>query len=229
MSKSRSRHVSKKTKEIIMKKQYETCANIPGSNIRFIGNYQCPCWQYNQGSLSKGKYDLDHIKEYSLGGSNEEHNLQYLCLYCHREKTTNFMKYKTERDRAKREYLKKLAEIDSQFGIGDDDDDKCSIENVETDKNRNIMRDNTIKRFMRDCYEKTDNSKDRVHKHNVMIRYRQYVGNNNMIWSDLLRAIDDLHMGYKYKKQVRISDGTKNEDGRSPRGCFVGLIAKKLQ
>lgn len=36
-------------------------------------------------------FDIDHIKEFSEGGSNNRDNLQALCLLCHRKKTNEYM------------------------------------------------------------------------------------------------------------------------------------------
>ena len=39
--------------------------------------------------LEGKKYDIDHVRPLSNGGTNELHNLQVLCKACHQDKTAN--------------------------------------------------------------------------------------------------------------------------------------------
>ncbi len=103
---SHTKYVSDKIRQNVMEKQNGKCANTPTSNLNFIGDFECPCWQTEgskKGKFIKGKFELDHIMESSVGGTNEEHNVQYLCLYCHDEKTRNFMSYRAERNKISHE------------------------------------------------------------------------------------------------------------------------------
>lgn len=103
-SKKISRYVSNTIKKNIMKKQKETCANSPKAILRFIGDFKCPRWEESNGSFILTNYKLNHIVELSTGGTNDESNLQYLCLDCHSVKTKNFISYVAEIKQAQIEY-----------------------------------------------------------------------------------------------------------------------------
>jgi len=96
---NQSRYLSKKDKQTIITRQKGKCINSHSSNLRFIVDYECPWWKNKEtnGLIDKGKYDFDHITEYSLGGSSDPEKFQLICLSCHRERTNNFKKYKAER------------------------------------------------------------------------------------------------------------------------------------
>lgn len=99
-SKKISRYIPDTIRENIMKKQKKKCANSPKATLRFIGDYKCPRWETSDGSFSRTNYELDHILEISVGGTNDENNLQYLCLDCHNVKTKNFIYYEAVINRA---------------------------------------------------------------------------------------------------------------------------------
>lgn len=85
--------LSKSVKDNVLISQNGKCANSSGSKIRGLGNIECILYKNN----GDGKIPLkingepngvcDHIKPRALGGSNEEHNLQYLCQFCNAQKT----------------------------------------------------------------------------------------------------------------------------------------------
>lgn len=88
------RYIPAETRNLVLGRQRYKCANGPGSNLKGLGNYQCKLWQengINQGSFDCLGYEIDHIKEYSIGGSAKPKNLQALCPECHSVKTKNFM------------------------------------------------------------------------------------------------------------------------------------------
>lgn len=76
------RKLTKSQKENIAARQFFKCA---GS----ISNYQCPLWarENNKGIFGEEKYHIDHIIELWDGGTDNEDNLQALCLSCHSVKT----------------------------------------------------------------------------------------------------------------------------------------------
>lgn len=49
-------------------------------------------------------YHVDHIKEFSAGGSDNPSNLQALCPNCHAEKTENDRRRKRARQRERTEF-----------------------------------------------------------------------------------------------------------------------------
>lgn len=112
---SRSRYVTKKTKETVTKRQKFKCANELGSNIRFMGDYECPRWKRFDGYVDH--YDMDHNVEHCLGGSNDADNINLLCLDCHREKTNNFTKYNAERTKMNTEFRILKRKFDAEFCV----------------------------------------------------------------------------------------------------------------
>jgi len=79
-------------KKLVAGDQYK-CANKPESNIIGLENYDCPLWKDpdNPGSFDKSSYNIDHIIEYAIGGTNDIDNLQALCISCHAVKTKVFV------------------------------------------------------------------------------------------------------------------------------------------
>ena len=63
-------HFSKEFKQLVLNKTKSKCA-------------KCEC------DLKGKKYDVDHIRPLSNGGTNELSNLQALCKSCHQDKTAN--------------------------------------------------------------------------------------------------------------------------------------------
>jgi energy-coupling factor transporter ATP-binding protein EcfA2 len=63
-------HFSKDFKQLVLDKSKNTCT-------------KCAC------CLKGKKYDIDHIRPLSNGGTNELNNLQVLCKACHQDKTAN--------------------------------------------------------------------------------------------------------------------------------------------
>lgn len=92
-----SRNISEAIKKRVAGEQYYKCANMPSNdpnlNMRYLENYRCPLWcnpGIYQGSFDESGYEIDHILEFSLGGSNDMKNLQALCKNCHSVKTKRF-------------------------------------------------------------------------------------------------------------------------------------------
>lgn len=130
---SKSRYVTKKTKETVTKRQKLKCANNTNANIRFIGDYKCPRWLHYNGHVDQ--YEMDHVIEHCLGGSNNADNINLLCLDCHRKKTNNFTKYKAERTKLNTEFRileKKLKRLDEKYYAIEEDDE--SSEEIDCDK-----------------------------------------------------------------------------------------------
>ena len=76
------RRLTRIQKENIAARQYFKCAQS-------VHNYNCPIWarEEHKGSFGPEKYQIDHITELWEGGTDDESNLQALCLSCHRVKT----------------------------------------------------------------------------------------------------------------------------------------------
>jgi hypothetical protein len=79
-------------KQILDRQNYK-CNNHGPSCINYIINYTCPRWLLNNGYFDESGYEIDHIFEYSIGGSNDEYNLQALCPNCHRVKSKRFTEH----------------------------------------------------------------------------------------------------------------------------------------
>lgn len=77
-----TRRLTRIQKENIAARQYFKCAQS-------VHNYNCPIWarEEHKGSFGPEKYQIDHIIELWEGGTDDESNLQALCLSCHRVKT----------------------------------------------------------------------------------------------------------------------------------------------
>ena len=76
------RMISTKVKQSIYEKFHGRCANS-------IRHYPCPLFGRK---LGVSEWQVDHIKEKSLGGSDHPDNLQLLCGMCHNKKTNRFMR-----------------------------------------------------------------------------------------------------------------------------------------
>jgi HNH endonuclease len=85
--------VTEAMKKKVAAKNYYKCANMPGKNLRGLEDFLCPLWQI--GGENRGcfgiTYEIDHIVEKALGGSDDEQNLQAICSICHAYKTRCFL------------------------------------------------------------------------------------------------------------------------------------------
>ena len=89
-----SRKLQESTKKIIAATQHFKCNNEPGSNLKGIGNYECPLWKVdgeNKGIFDCSGYEIDHIVEWCLTQNDDITNLQALCRMCHGVKTLEFI------------------------------------------------------------------------------------------------------------------------------------------
>jgi 5-methylcytosine-specific restriction endonuclease McrA len=66
-----------KKKQIAGRQRFCCSANVEG--------YNCPL---DNKPFDESGYEIDHIVELCNGGSNEDSNLQALCIMCHRVKTS---------------------------------------------------------------------------------------------------------------------------------------------
>ena len=66
-----------KKKQVAGKQRFCCSANVEG--------YICPL---DKKPFDESGYEIDHIVELCIGGSNEDSNLQALCIMCHRVKTS---------------------------------------------------------------------------------------------------------------------------------------------
>ena len=66
-----------KKKQIAGRQRFCCSANVEG--------YKCPL---DKKPFDESGYEIDHIVELCKGGSNEDANLQALCIMCHRVKTS---------------------------------------------------------------------------------------------------------------------------------------------
>jgi 5-methylcytosine-specific restriction endonuclease McrA len=118
--KKTSRYVSNQVRNKIIAKQKFRCANDPDASIRFIGNFECPRWKtkgLNKGTFLETNYELDHIKEFSDGGTNDKSNLQYLCMDCHAIKTKKYLSYKARKNKLDKEYEMKKKNLDNEYDL----------------------------------------------------------------------------------------------------------------
>jgi len=69
-----------KKKQIAGRQRFCCSANVDG--------YNCPL---DKKPFDESGYEIDHIVELCNGGSNEDSNLQALCIMCHRVKTSRLM------------------------------------------------------------------------------------------------------------------------------------------
>jgi len=69
-----------KKKQIAGRQRFCCSANVDG--------YICPL---DKKPFDESGYEIDHIVELCNGGSNEDTNLQALCIMCHRVKTSRLM------------------------------------------------------------------------------------------------------------------------------------------
>ena len=84
--------LSAHSKLIVYNEQNKKCANSPNSKIRGLGHYKCDLYISGDGTIplksnSEPNGECDHIKPKAIGGTNDKWNLQYLCQFCHAEKT----------------------------------------------------------------------------------------------------------------------------------------------
>lgn len=101
---NKKRTLTEAQKRTIAARQNFKCANRPG-HIPF--NYTCPFWaRGGDGSFDESKYEIDHIREWSITRDDSPENLQALCICCHRVKTDRFMSKKRAADRRAREESK---------------------------------------------------------------------------------------------------------------------------
>jgi hypothetical protein len=81
------------TKNILAEQQY--CANRPTNPAPGCKDYICPLWNGPMyGKFDESGYEIDHIVEVALGGTNDLSNLQKLCPSCHAVKTKRCAKEK---------------------------------------------------------------------------------------------------------------------------------------
>lgn len=71
----------------IASKQRFRCANFIDPSR--VPGYECP-FTRDGGSFDESCFDIDHIIERCRGGSDDDSNLQALCLCCHGVKTRRF-------------------------------------------------------------------------------------------------------------------------------------------
>lgn len=92
----KSRHISHTSERKLLAKQEHKCANVPGSNLYGIEDYECLLWLFpgRNGVFGREGYQIDHIIEHSLTGDNSTENLQLLCPNCHNVKTINYAQNK---------------------------------------------------------------------------------------------------------------------------------------
>lgn len=83
------RSVTESQKKRVAGRQRYTCAAS-------VSDYTCPM---NGQPFDESGYEIDHIKELREGGTNEESNLQALCIMCHRVKTSRKTSVMARKDR----------------------------------------------------------------------------------------------------------------------------------
>ena len=130
------RRLTRIQKENIAARQYFKCANS-------VHNYNCPIWarEEHKGSFGPEKYQIDHITELWEGGTDDESNLQALCLSCHRVKTDRNAKKRAKyKEVCKKNFDTKNAEKlkKSYFEIEINEE---SVTEIEEDSNTEIEED----------------------------------------------------------------------------------------
>ena len=83
------RNVTESQKKRVAGRQRYTCAAS-------ITEYTCPM---KGEPFDESGYEIDHIKELRDGGTNEESNLQALCIMCHRVKTSRMSSVMAKKER----------------------------------------------------------------------------------------------------------------------------------
>ena len=84
-----SRKLTESHKKQVAADQKFRCANKPNSNLKGIGNYECPMWKLDGGNFDGSGYEIDHIIDHCISQDDSPENLQALCPSCHRRKTRN--------------------------------------------------------------------------------------------------------------------------------------------
>jgi HNH endonuclease len=151
------RKLSEAQKKLIAGAQSYKCANSPDKSLRGIENFKCPQWMkpgIYKGSFDESGYDIDHILEFSAGGTDDDDNLQALCKSCHSVKTKRFMvKHVGEVEYVIRDdNIKQLCDIDATTRIEDQliaiDESVFNFNNLLKKKKcyRNIMERLAIKK-----------------------------------------------------------------------------------
>jgi len=89
---SKRKSIPESVKKTVASRQVFKCANNPNSNLKGLENYDCPQWQKDEdkGIFDEACYNIDHITEITIGGTNDIDNLQALCVPCHSVKTRMF-------------------------------------------------------------------------------------------------------------------------------------------
>ena len=87
--------------------------------------------------------------------------------------------------------------------------------------------DDDIASFLEECYEKTGNKNDRVNKDVFLKAYCEYADDTTMDWDTLLSAVNELELGYVYRKDLRDSKSKKSKKQKTPKGCFMYLKKKE--
>lgn len=70
------------------------CANRPDKPAVGCKGYVCPMWLLYGGYFDESGHQVDHIIEVAHGGTNDDANLQALCVSCHVVKTRRCAKQK---------------------------------------------------------------------------------------------------------------------------------------
>ena len=92
------RNVTESQKKRVAGRQRYTCAaSVP--------EYTCPM---RGEPFDESGYEIDHIIELRDGGTNEETNLQALCIMCHRVKTNRMTTVKAKKERIEESPISKL-------------------------------------------------------------------------------------------------------------------------
>ena len=100
--------VTKATKKQVADKQELRCANKPKTMPRGLYDFECPLYENKDGKFGEERYQVDHIIEQALGGSDDMENLQALCHSCHAVKNNNFATLRKEEKKLIYKYETKL-------------------------------------------------------------------------------------------------------------------------